>query len=88
MITTVLLHAWLQVVKSSRVLFLMVLPSQLSRLAAELRKQLRRRCCVVSFLIGVPEEKLLSVFQSNTVVIRARAVSVSGIGWLAVIDAK
>lgn len=63
-----------KVAKSCRVLFLMVLPTQLTRLVNELKRQLRRRCFVVSFVLGVTEERLQSQFLTSTVFARPRCV--------------
>jgi hypothetical protein len=65
-----------QVVKTCRVVMLLCLPAQLSRVADECRGLLRRRCVILSFLLGCTEERIAALFHTSPLaIVRTQVVS-------------
>lgn len=52
----------------SRLLFILCLPAQLPTVVASMKGHVRRRCLIVSTVLGVDERKLMNLLRTNIVV--------------------
>ena len=57
-----------QVSSQSRLLFILCLPAQLPTVVASMKGHVRRRCLIVSTVLGVDERKLMNLLRTNIVV--------------------